>query len=98
MAFINVASITIMFLASSGWVSRFKNQKVQSVLETFLTFVLFYIFLLFGFSISKLVEVSTLQEMFSTRVEYIVYSIFIVVVVFANIRRTGYEMIGGNYD
>lgn len=98
MAFINVASITIMFLASSGWVSRFKNQKVQSVLETFLTFVLFYIFLLFGFSISKLVEASTLQEMFSTRVEYIVYSIFIVVVVFANIRRTGYEMMGGNYD
>ena len=96
MAFINVASITIMFLASSGWVSRFKNPKVQSVLETFLTFVLFYIFLLFGFSISKLV--ATLQEMFSTRVEYIVYSIFIVVVVFANIRRTGYEMIGGNYD
>lgn len=98
MAFINVASITIMFLASSGWVSRFKSPKVQSALETFLTFVLFYIFLLFGFSISKLVEVSTLQEMFSTRVEYIVYSIFIVVVVFANIRRTGYEMIGGNYD
>ena len=51
MAFINVASITIMFLASSGWVSRFKNPKVQSALETFLTFVLFYIFLLFGFSI-----------------------------------------------
>jgi hypothetical protein len=54
--------------------------------------------MLFGFSIMKLIEVGTLQEMLNTRVEYIVYLVFIVIVVFANIRRTGYEMVGEHYD
>ena len=98
MSFINVASITIMFLVSSGWISRFKSQKIQNILETFLTFLLFYVFMLFGFSIMKLIEAGTLQEMLNTRVEYIVYLVFIVIVVFANIRRTGYEMLGEHYD
>lgn len=98
MSFINVASITIMFLVASGWVSRFKNQKVQNILEGFLTFMLFYVFLLFGFSIMKLIEVGTLEEMLNSRVEYIVYLVFIVIVVFANIRKTGYEMVGEHYD
>lgn len=98
MSFINVASITIMFLVSSGWVSRFKNQKVQNILEGFLTFMLFYIFMLFGFSIMKLIEVGTLEEMLNNRLEYIVYLVFIVVVVFANIRRTGYELLGERYE
>ena len=98
MSFINVASITIMFLVSSGWISRFKSQKIQNILETFLTFLLIYVFMLFGFSIMKLIEVGTLQEMLNTRVEYMVYLVFIVIVVFANIRRTGYEMLGEHYD
>lgn len=98
MSFINVASITIMFLVSSGWVSRFKNQKIQNILEGFLTFMLFYVFLLFGFSIMKLIEVGTLEEMLNSRVEYIVYLVFIVIVVFANIRKTGYEIAGERYD
>lgn len=98
MSFINVASITIMFLVASGWVSRFKNQKIQNVLEGFLIFMLFYVFLLFGFSIMKLIEVGTLEEMLNSRVEYIVYLVFIVIVVFANIRKTGYEMVGEHYD
>ena len=46
----------------------------------------------------KLIEVGTLQEMLNTRVEYMVYLVFIVIVVFANIRRTGYEMLGEHYD
>ena len=98
MSFINVASISIMFLVSSGWVSRFKNQKIQNILEAFLTFLLFYVFMLFGFSIMKWIEVGTLQEMLDSRVEYIVYLVFIVIVVFANIRRTGYELLGERYD